>query len=330
MKPELITLDSLQRAARDYNDMLMELPSYHLGRVCEQLGLNLIEGIEGEHVLLTPRRKDGLLRPYTGEVKTRSEAPLMEIVPSVLKVRTGYMQLADNVNNYKQQRVTVRAGRYPSNQGGEHPYEVEILRQAIATMHGDVSRALFHAQYDPGDQSPTGVFDGFLKHVDDLAASGEIAEGQGNYIGFAKGTSLKAVAAALPGRLHPMLLDGDVDFICPMGGAQYLRAMALAGSQDQTLPHAEVERRLGAVLGVKGRVRVLGTSLWGANDPRLIVCRPGTLTVGLGRRDDLEAVQVRSPYHDPNVVQFWMQVDIGTRIDQWMPEVFNLVELNKD
>ncbi len=329
MKPELISLESLQRAAREYSEMLNELPGYELGKVCEALGLNLIEDIEGEHVLLNARRKDGLLRPYVGEVEAGGDEKLMEVVPSVLKVRTGYMQLTDNVANYKQQRITVKAGRHAGSGDGKHPYEVEILRAAIATMQGDVARALFPGKYDPADLSPTGVFDGFLTILQGLVDAKEIAQDRGNYLTIAPGAAAKTALEVLQKRLGGMLTDGDVDVLCDRERAQFLREVALLGAADKAATHEEVEARLAALLGVRGRLRLLGTPLYPAppsGKGGIILCRPGTLTVGLGKRRDVEAVRVRSPYNDPNVVQFWMQADVGTRVDQWGGEVLTLVE----
>lgn len=50
--------------------------------------------------------------------------------------------------------------------------------------------------------------------------------------------------------------------------------------------------------------------------------RPGGITVGFAPANPSQFIQVRAPYEDPNLVQFWIQAKMGVRIDTWHPKAF--------
>jgi hypothetical protein len=47
---------------------------------------------------------------------------------------------------------------------------------------------------------------------------------------------------------------------------------------------------------------------------RLMLTEPGNLDLGMNSFSDVGFVQVRDPFEDANLVQFWMQFEIGMRI----------------
>ncbi len=55
---------------------------------------------------------------------------------------------------------------------------------------------------------------------------------------------------------------------------------------------------------------------------RLMYTVPDNLDFGLETRGDEQFVQVRAPYEDPNIAQFWMQWKAGTRVTSIHPKTF--------
>jgi hypothetical protein len=59
---------------------------------------------------------------------------------------------------------------------------------------------------------------------------------------------------------------------------------------------------------------------------KLMLIKPGLLHVGVNDDSDSQFVQVRTPYKDPNDVQFWIQAAFDTRIRDVHEKVFQTNE----
>lgn len=77
--------------------------------------------------------------------------------------------------------------------------------------------------------------------------------------------------------------------------------------------------------GSAGKCRIVRSAIMGTGQ-RIILMVPGFLDFGMDTISDASFVQVRYPYEDPNIVQFWIQGDYGTRIRNLNPKVFQINE----
>jgi hypothetical protein len=73
--------------------------------------------------------------------------------------------------------------------------------------------------------------------------------------------------------------------------------------------------------GTGGRCKIVPSSFMGTGD-RVILTVPGNFDFGMDSMKDMQFVQVRNPYEDPNYVQFWIQGSYGVRINSVNEKVF--------
>ena len=77
--------------------------------------------------------------------------------------------------------------------------------------------------------------------------------------------------------------------------------------------------------GSGGKCKLLRSNIMGTGQ-RIILTAPGNFDFGMDTLGDETFVQVRNPYEDPNLVQFWIQGKYGTRIRSIHEKVFQVNE----
>lgn len=329
MPKNMINLDLLQRAAVDYDPILRKLPALVLSDFVSAMHFNLAE-VDREDRLINMRRAGNLARPYKGTVEQVGGDQLFQPEESVLRVDTGYLALVDNIQNYRDKRLIVKAGNQVDHKSKEHPFEAEILREVVRTFVEDVTAAIPHAKRDENANSPLGIFDGFNTIIDRLIGDEHISKAAGNLVDCADikapttGEDVGALTALVDWLrgLHPMLRNGALDIIL----TQDTLGAVLDAYENKRKHVGDVTReQLAGYLREKALLQSVPTILTSpvlGTGSRMIACRPGSITVGISSPSDLQFVQVRQPYTDPNLVQFWMQADFGTRVDDWSAKVF--------
>ena len=326
MATKLINIENLQRTAAEYDKQLHELPGLMLEPFAERMHLTLLEA-DREQRRVNVRRKGGLLKPYTGAVTQLEELEALRVEESILRPRLGYIALVDNVWNYQEKMLTMRGGRLVED--SQHPYEYEVLRSVVQTFIEDVTLSLPHAKFGSG-AGPLGVFDGYNTIIDSLITEGKISKKASNLVECDKieapaGPEDTKALDAFVGwlrKLSPALRAKEVDVIIPQEILQHVmdafeRRRHFTG--ETTVEALEAYLRVKASIG--GTLSLLTGPEVGTGD-RLIALRRGNITVSVCPSEGSQLVQVRSMGIDPNLVGFWIQALIGTRIDDWHSKVF--------
>lgn len=325
-----INFTDLQQAAVHYDPVLRYLPHVMLEPFIKAMHFNL-QNASVEDRRINMRRKGSLLRPYKGTVTKVEEKELLAPEESVLTPRNGYLALVDNLQNYRDKVLVMQAGRTIDNRTKEHPYQREILENVVRTFVEDFTLAIPHAKYQSAE-SPLGVFDGYNTIIDTLITNTKISEANGNLV---KCDEIKAPTGAgadplkplniLVGwlrSLNPMLKAGELDIHLPSNILELvIDSFEAKRSYQGDTSVEKLVLYLRDKCGLSYTPSIISTPIMGTGT-RMVATRPGNITVGISAPADLQFVQVRNVDPDPNVVQFWMQADMGTRLDDWNKKVF--------
>lgn len=326
---QLISIEKLSQTATKYDPVLRRLPAVLLEDFVRTLHLN-VKPVDVEDRIINVRRRGGLLKPYTGTVEKTNTSELLKIEESALRVHKGYIALEDNVTKYAEKGYTFQAGKRVNLNRGGHPYEFEILKSVVSTFIEDFTLAIPHAEYNAAGTSPLSVFDGFYTAIDKLIANGQIAKGEWNLIESEPmeapkdpddTKALEAIVKWLK-QLHPNLKGNRLDIML----TPEVKTNLLAAFENKRKYVGDgTPERLALYLRDAAQLthtpELITHHALGRGD-RIVACRPGSFTVGINTNSDMKFVQVRSPFTDPNLVQFWMQMDMGTRLDDWNAKVF--------
>lgn len=317
---KVINVTDLQRAAVEYDNTLREMPYYDLRQEIAAMGVNLLS-VTGTDKIAIFQRKGGLARPYvvngTNEV---SESEIGKIVERELTPKPSYVALKDHIMNYTDKKVVSNAAEPVNNKTKDHPLEFLIIRSKVRTVGEDILEALFHASYDVDDKTPMGMFKGFNPAISDFITAGEISAAKGN---------LKATGALTApandedmeafNKLVTFIRSAD-PFLRKFGSLWITQealwyAMDALGNKLKYKNAMEYEVFVNHLRSITGSPKlniITGAAL--GSGSRLMLTIPGNLDLGMGAPDDQQFVEVRTPYEDPNIIQFWMQWVAGTRI----------------
>ena len=325
----VINTASLNRTSEKYDPVLKTLPFGFLNDVLTAMGINIME-VAGKDTFVTFNRLGGISKPYKSGVLDYSD--LGKATERSLEVKTSYAALKEHIMNYRGKLITTNQPEKEKvdNQGKKHPLEFLFLREMVKTTSEDIIDALFHAERDETDKSPLGMFDGLCKHIADYIIAGEISAAKGNL--FATGSIVAPINATDTAAYKKV-----VNFI--RAADPFLRKNAVLYMSNATLFHAqdalgnllvnkdvfEFEAFLRHLRGstASPNLQIVSNEAMGTGD-QLILTVERNLDLGLNTRGDHQFVQVRNPYEDPNLVQFWSQWDAGTRIRHTHKKMFQV------
>ena len=328
MSTKTINLTGLQKANEYYQPTLQQLPAFLLEPFLKLFNMNLIT-VNNKDIKKLLRRRGALMQPYGtlgGETAAQKEA--FKIVESVLTFDKAFVALKDYIGNYTDKEVLVAAGNKVDNQSKKHPMERLILEQVVKTFVEDYVVCSFHAERNDDGTTPAEAFDGFYTKLAALISAEEVSTTNGNLIetgAFAapgEGSDPLGTLLTYFRALNPFLKSIPMDFIAPSNVIQHARDGLLSTYANlKVVTTADLMQYLkdNADLSYAPNLcthPVLGTG------QRIITCKPGTLSVGMNTKTDVDFMQVRAPYEDPNMIQFWIQAEFGSRIDDWDPKVF--------
>lgn len=326
----VVNLTHLTRAAVTYDNVLRELPYFVFKEVARKLRINIVQ-VDGEHILISKRRKADFLRPYKPGLSLNDKQELIKFFESKLKPETVYAELNDNILSYKDKKVISNAGEPVDNKTKKHPLELLILKDLVISVAEDVIFNLFHAQRDVDTPSAATSFNGFFHKLNLLVTAGEIASGKGN---------LKTTGAFNPDatnpdtsianytrmvnflkQAHPLLRRGEVLLYAAEKPMTAVRDdfRKLVKSFDYPSIDQVVEK-LRSDANIPG-LKVITDEAYGTGD-QLILTKPGNFDFGVGNSTDSQFVQVRNPHLDPNIVQYWIQAAYDTRIQDVHQKLF--------
>ena len=324
-----VSIESLQRENVNYQPVLQNLPALLLEPVLALLHANLLE-VEGEDRRTNIRRKGMLMGPYVPGTSGASEKEIMKIIESSLKVDKCYIGLKDYIGNYKAKKVLSNQGEKIDNKSKKHPLEQEILNKQVTTFIEDFVVSMFHAERDDSGKTPLDSFDGLYTKLALLIAAGEISTAKGNLIetgAFVTPANSDDIAAytkivAWFEAFNPFLKNVQFDWHVPQTVLSYIKKAyknKVKAFKDPTLEEVLQAIKDDAMLSYVPNAiysPILGTG------QRMTATIPGNIDIGMNTKSDTQFVQVRSPYEDPNFVQFWIQGDFGTRWNDWHSKIF--------
>jgi hypothetical protein len=325
---DTVDLTSLQETAIRRQKDLKMLPYFVLKETLGLHGINLFPGIQNKDVLTSFYRKSGIMKPYSSAVAI-THGDVGKAEEMTLQVEKAYASVKDNIQNYKTINVgpDVLLGK---NKSKKHPWELVMLQSIIKTFGEDIIDALFPAERDVTDQSPTGAFTGFDTLIDAFVASGDIAAGKGNLettgaIATPTGptdTSAADVLLAFWRAAHPMLKKKNSLLLVPSDIADHY-----SDAYFNKYLHKPVmdEYNRTYLHGTGKKCRIVPSLSMGTGQ-RIMLHLPGNLDFGMDTLGDETFVQVRYVYEDPNIVQFWIQGDYGCRVRELHQKVFQINE----
>ncbi len=324
----MVNVTSLNRAAEVYDNVLRTLPYFTLEEVISLFKLNVLE-ISGKHVRTTFERKGGLMKPYSAEVTSTDNEEVGKIKESSLETKLAFCSIFDSIQNYKAVNVLSNAGEKVDNKAKKHPLERKILETIVRTWSEDVLDALFFGERNTDDMSPLGAFDGFETLLVALIVAGEVSTGKGNLINSgaisdpSDETDTGAVDTIIAWfkNINPKLRRQKLLWIVPetvvfpllLSLENKLRYRSVATMQD-------LENYL-KIHALVPNLTVVSHPCLGSGQ-RWYVTPYGNLDFGMNTKTDGQFVQVRDPKVDPNIVQFWIQAEYGTRWNGWHPKEF--------
>lgn len=323
-------ISSLQETAVKRQKDLKMLPYFIMAQVLGMHGVTLYPGIQNKHVMTELQRKGGILKPYAaGQAVENSDVGKAQEM--TLQVEKSYASVKENINNYK--TIGIGPGELlGKNKSKKHPWELTMITSIVKTFGEDVLDALFPSERDLLVKSPLGAFHGYDTLIDNFIAGGDIAVGKGNLVNTGVG-ALAAPAndsdATCAKSLlefwrasHPLLRSAKTVLLVPSAiGDNYDDAYA---NLNRTKPVVDEFGRT-YLHGTNNKCSIVRSNIMGTGD-RIMLMVPGLLHFGMDTDSDDDFVQVRTPYEDPNDIQFWIQADYGTRIASLHQKLFQINE----
>lgn len=314
-----INVSGLQKAAQVYDKDLKTMPYALLIPELAVLRVKLLN-VPNKHTIVEKLRKGGIAKPYDQDNIGYSSLGKMQ--ERSLQTETSYAAIKDHIKNYKSVDVLFDPAKPADNQTKKHPLEVEIIKTQIITVGEDILDALFPAARNTADQSPLGMFNGIDTIIDNAIASGEISTAEGNKVASGAFSAPASDSDTIAwDRLVAWLRKASNKFAINQATVLRLPIAVYSACSDalaNKLRYKDVE--------FADFVRHLQDK---ANLPKLIVVKhyalgsgsritlqvDGNIDLGMNVLGDEQFVQVRNPWEDPNLVQFWLQFDAGLRIN---------------
>ena len=315
-----------ETAVRRQKDLKM-LPYAVLRETLALHGINLLPGIQNKDTITDFLRKQGILKPY--KVGALSNSELGKAQEMTLEVKTAYASVKDNIQNYKT-TIIGPDELLGTNQSKKHPWQMVMLTAIVRTFGEDILDCLFPGEYDVDGTTPLDAFDGYDTLIDGFVTAGTITGGKGNYV------STGTIAAPTAENDY-LAFEALLDFY-RAANAQLrskpsimLVPWGIADMYDDAFfnkfrskPTTDEYGRMD-LYGTGGKCKLVRSNVMGTGQ-RIILTVPGNLDFGMDTLGDEEFVQVRTPYEDPNYVQFWIQGKYGTRIRSIHEKVFQVNE----
>lgn len=317
-----INVTSLQRANETYQKDFRLLPYALLIPVLQQLRISMLE-VDNKDIVIVKERNGGATMPYiAGNVGYKNE--IMRLLERELQTYMATTVIKDNITNYRSKKVLFDAAKNKiNNKTKEHPLERDIIADQIIITGEDIIDALFHATRNTADRSPMGIMNGYNTIVDSMVVAGEISTAKGNLVNCGSlaapgnGTDTTAFTSLRNWlrNIDPKWREKQVILYIPNNSLINVKdALENKKTSYKDVNFASLLTQLREDCSIPN-LQIVSHYCLGTGD-RLILTEPGNLDLGMNSFGDSEFVQVRNPYEDANEVQFWLQFEIGARIQK--------------
>jgi hypothetical protein len=318
-----VDISSLSESAIRYQKDLQMLPYATMAPVLGQLGITLYPGIQNKDVMTNFLRENGIAKPYVSGASLIG-SDIGKVEQKTLEIHLAFANVKDNIQNYKTVTVgpDVLLGK---NQSKQHPWQVVMLSTIVKTFAEDVLDALYNAIRNTSTQTPMGLFNGYNKLIDDAITADEILIGKDNKFstGVLSSSNAYTQLEAMYKACHPMLRNRPSIMVMP-----YLIGDMYDADFFEEYKYKPVMDNFGRqfIQASNGLCQIVRTPY--LSGQRVYITVPGNFHFGMDSMADQNFVQVRSPYEDPNDVQFWIQAGYGTRIQSFHRKVFMVNDQN--
>lgn len=319
-----INVDSLTRTSVQYDPILRMLPYNDLRPRLAEMGFRFISS-DKELREVSFERKGGIARPLAAGVEDPDTiAEIGKAKESKLVPEWGYTALVEDIMNYENVNVIGNNPEHVDPVTKKHPQEMLILESVVKTVNEDLLDAIYFSKRDDEDPSPYGLFDGIFEKLDVLVAASEITEAKGNLVAtgaFVAPTTADDYAAyskmvtALRSANWGLKRGGALLKITPSlyykikdALANKLKAVASTITVDVLTAALSADAQFpGLVISIEAEM--------GTGD-RFIVTKNQNFDMSLWTDSATSFVQVRNPFKNPNLVQYWSQWKAADRIRQ--------------
>jgi len=317
---DAVNITGLQRAAQTYQKDFMLLPYALLIPVLQELKISMLE-VNNKDIVIVKERAGGAARPYVAGANNYKNE-ISRLIERELQTYRAVAPIKDNITNYSTKQVLFDASKNKvNNQSKQHPLERDIIADIITTVGEDIIDCLFHAVRNVSDQTPQGMANGFYTIADALIVAGEISTPKGNLVACGDLTApANATDLTAFNSLRDWLRNIDPKWR-QKNAVLYIPYSALINVKDslenkktsyKDVTFASLLTQLQEDCGIPN-LQMVSHYCLGIGD-RLMLTEPGNLDLGMNTFGDAGFVQVRSPFEDPNEIQFWNQFEIGMRI----------------
>jgi len=326
----IIDITTLQNEAVKYQPELRFYPYYILGPELAADAIALKQ-VANKDVITSFERKAGIMRPY--DPATMDYADLGKAVESALTVNPIVGPLKDSIKNYQSVQLlnNPTSGDPMFNQQKKHPLERLVVTQAIRTFSEDILFSIYGGVRNILDRTPAGGLDGYDKIIDDKITATEISLANGNLVNTgviaspidANDTSAVDALVTFVRAAHPLLKRNAILKITQKVYQHAIDALQNVQGNNAKQDVNILQEYINAKCNSNVRIRVSQAM---GDGTRIVLTTPGNFDLGFNTFTDTAFVQVRNPWEDPNLVQFWIQADIGARIISVHKKVFQVNE----
>ena len=324
-----VTVTSITNEAIKYQEELRYLPYKELLEVLPDEGIRLLE-VADRDIETTFERKRGGLRPY--DPATINYADLGKMGEMELQVNKCVYPIKDSILNYSTKKILGKPQAGDGvNQTKKHPLEMLILREKGKTVGEDILDALYSGVRSVADQTPSGTMNGYDKLIDDAVTATTISLANGNLVNTGVlATPVDDTDTLAVDRL--VLFVRAADRFLRKNGLLKITAnvyqFAIDALGNKIKNHSLVDNdMLERYINVQARaiIKLVVSDNMGTGT-RVHLTTPDNFDLGMNTFGDWQYVQVRSIFEDPNLVQFWTQLNLGARIRGFHKKVFQVSE----
>jgi hypothetical protein len=318
----VVNVESLNRELVQYQKDMIVLPYALLIPVLMDLKVSMLGNVVGKDVVIVKERAGGAAAPYTPGQMAVYKNELSRMYERKLEPELCYAAVKDNILNYRKKNILFDAEKNKvDNKTKAHPLERDIISDAVIITAEDIIDALYFASRNEADPSPLGMVDGIYTLQDALVTAGAVSEAAGNLVACgslatpANASDITAyislrnwLRAADPKiKNKPLILQISNTTLTNVKDALENKRNGHSDTNFNTLLDALRSDCNLPQLMISSHY-CLGTG------SRLTLTTPGNFDIGFNTLSDIEFMKIRTPWEDPNMVQFWIQWEMAMRI----------------
>lgn len=310
----------LEKAAKAYDKAFRALPFIGVQEILNAFGFDSRIIKRGDATYYTRKVNSGMMNPYKPGLTMKDSKVLTEYLECVLKPKRTYAEITDNLTNYDDKDVELFGGAEKGKD--KHPMEYEIISSILEIWTRDLAFALLHGERSDAGKGPKASFDGILTRIAALKVSEQISAANKNMATTgAIVTPIEAAPLAALEQLEGFL--GGADPLMRRG--QLLLSISEGSLNNVKASYGHKVKNFAANISdqlvidyLKDKCRLSNLSFavnptYGTGS-QLILTTPKTFMFGVKDKIDNQFVTVRTPYPDPNDVQFFVQDAYDTAI----------------